>query len=158
VTPRIQGEGTPPQGGRKRSTERVGVGGIAQRRRSEERLRDLGGVNASVSSLGQLGQILENDPSDQATPQPLPAPQRTRQRIVQGETGGLTRRPTVSSREEGRAIGLARGASMRRVNVWDGRSSFLEEAWLILYCRPSGDRRPATRVSIPHHFNESTTA
>ena len=42
---------------------------------------------------------------------------------MRGETGGLARRPTVSSREEGRALGLARGASMRRLNIWDGESS-----------------------------------
>lgn len=102
--------------------------GAERRRRGEERLRDVGAVNASVTSLGQLGQILESDPTDPSSNQNQagaggaagPA-QRRRQRIVRGETGGgLSRRLTVSSREEGRAMGLARGASMRRLNVWDG--------------------------------------
>jgi hypothetical protein len=128
--PRIQGDGPTPQIPRRRSAERVGVGGggtgAERRRRGEERLRDVGAVNASVTSLGQLGQILESDPTDPASNQAGaggaagPA-QRRRQRIVRGETGGgLSRRLTVSSREEGRAMGLARGASMRRLNVWDG--------------------------------------
>ncbi|RSH85172.1 hypothetical protein EHS25_004979 [Saitozyma podzolica] len=89
--PRIQGDGPTPQIPRRRSAER----------------------------------ILESDPTDPASNQAGaggaagPA-QRRRQRIVRGETGGgLSRRLTVSSREEGRAMGLARGASMRRLNVWD---------------------------------------
>lgn len=114
---------------------------MASRRRSEERLRDIGQVNASIVSLGQLGQILENDGSphpagaplrdDAATPTPAtmqaqqdapaPAPRRRRRTIVRRDEG-LIRRPTVTSREEGRALGLSRGASMRRVNVWDGMS------------------------------------
>jgi hypothetical protein len=86
--------------------------------RSEERLTDLRGTNLSMLSLGQLGQIMESDP---VVEEPAPVPQRRRRRIVRGEeAGGLARRLTVTSREEGRAIGLARGASMRRLNVWDG--------------------------------------
>ncbi|WOO78785.1 RING-H2 finger protein ATL5 [Vanrija pseudolonga] len=40
-------------------------------------------------------------------------------RVVNQEGSSLARRLTVTSREEGRAIGLSRGASMRRVNLWD---------------------------------------
>ena len=117
--PRVQaGLAVPPQNMRKRSAERVGVGGNT-RRRAEDRLRDLAAANASTSSLGQIGRILASD----QVPEEQSAPQRRRRRIVRGETGGLARRPTVSSREEGRALGLARGASMRRLSVWDGESS-----------------------------------
>lgn len=63
------------------------------------------------------------------TPAPaVPAATRRRRRIVrevEDEGPGISRRLTVSSREEGRAIGLARGASMRRLNVWDGGLSFI---------------------------------
>ena len=95
------------------------------RTRSSDRLRDIGGNNASMMSLGHLGQIFGSDPMAQ-TPPAAPAPepqQRRRRRVVRGEEGGRPRRPTVSSREEGRAMGLARGASMRRMNVWDGKYS-----------------------------------
>jgi hypothetical protein len=88
-------------------------------RPGEEGLRPLRG-NASVLSLGQLGQIMEADPVVET---PENTPQRRRRRIVRGEDGGtVARRLTVTSREEGRALGLARGASMRRLNVWDGES------------------------------------
>jgi len=83
-------------------------------------LRDIRSANANASmlSLGQLGQIMETDPVET----PDATPQRRRRRIVRGEDGGtLARRLTVTSREEGRALGLARGASMRRLNVWDGQ-------------------------------------
>ncbi|RXK41731.1 hypothetical protein M231_00966 [Tremella mesenterica] len=104
----------PPTCQRRRSAERVGrpIGWGEGRGRSEEYLRDVMSGNHSNTSLGQLGQIVEND--NQAS---APA-QRRRRRIVRDD-GGLSRRPTVTSREEGRAIGLARGASMRRFNVWD---------------------------------------
>lgn len=87
-----------------------------------------------MTSLGYLGRILESDLTATGTGagadteranQATPAPARRRRQIVRGdgdEVQGETpsRRLTVSSREEGRAIGLARGASMRRLNVWDG--------------------------------------
>ena len=114
--PRVQGGAEPALGARRRSAERVGVGGS----RREDRLRNMESANASMSSLGQLGQILESEQMPEE--QNAPLPQRRRRRIVREESGGLTRRPTVNSREEGRALGLARGASMRRLNVWDGRS------------------------------------
>jgi hypothetical protein len=68
---------------------------------------------------------MESDsPAEERTTTPAPAATRRRRRIVreveEGEPAGISRRLTVSSREEGRAIGLARGASMRRLNVWDG--------------------------------------
>jgi hypothetical protein len=90
-----------------------------------------------MTSLGHLGRIMESDPpatidergSGTQTPVAVPATRR-RRRIVRGDGDGdgvggpgVSRRLTVSSREEGRAMGLARGASMRRLNVWDGRSS-----------------------------------
>ncbi|WVF67970.1 hypothetical protein IAT40_002732 [Kwoniella sp. CBS 6097] len=135
-TPRIQPQ--PPANPRRRSGERdrdrdrdrTGP----RTRRSEERLRDLVNVNASLTSLGQLGRILESDPTAMAEERQREQEQedalaqaretvqqagRRRRRIVRGENGGVVRRLTVSSREEGRAIGLARGASMRRTNVWD---------------------------------------
>ena len=114
--PRTLGGVEAPTNGRRRSAERAGIGG----RRSEERLRDLGTANPSMTSLGQLGQILESDHMPDERNVMAPALQRRRRRIVREETAGLTRTPTVSTREEGRALGLARGASMRRLNVWDG--------------------------------------
>lgn len=129
--PRIQGVNQAAQNARKRPADRVGVGGTGEpagagagmRRRSEDRLRDVAAANVSMLSLGQLGSIMETDPQPEEPPQP--APQRRRRRVVRGETGGLTRRPTVSSREEGLALGLSRGASMRRLNVWDGEQRIL---------------------------------
>ena len=128
LPPRVQGTFSPLQNPRKRSAERVGVGGTPDagpsRRRSEERLRDIGRINASMMSLGVLGQIMESDPATDPSPAPTPAPapQRRRRRIVRGDDGGGSqRRLTVSTREEGRALGVARGASMRRTNVWDGQ-------------------------------------
>lgn len=61
-------------------------------------------ANQSMASLGVLGRIMENDPEP-----------RRRRRVVREER----QMPVVSSREEGRALGLARGASMRRLSVWD---------------------------------------
>ena len=83
-----------------------------------------------MTSLGHLGRIMETDtptPTAGDDRNPTPAPRRRRRivREVEEEGPGLNRRLTVSSREEGRAIGLARGASMRRLNVWDGQSSCL---------------------------------
>lgn len=71
-------------------------------------------ANQSMASLGSLGRILESDTASGEAPV-----QRRRRRVVREEPG-RERRPTVSSREEGAAIGLARGASMRRLSVWDG--------------------------------------
>lgn len=104
-------------------------------------------LNVSMASLGQLGHILESgrlpdeagayaetgpavgapdtaEGQTQTLTQGQGAAQRRRRRIVRGEGGAIARRPTVSSREEGRALGLARGASMRRTNVWDGELTF----------------------------------
>jgi hypothetical protein len=101
----------------------------AEGRRRTDRLRQTGqghaAGNASMTSLGQLGRIMESDTPGQGQGDdrnPTPAPRRRRRivREVEDEGAGLSRRLTVSSREEGRAIGLARGASMRRLNVWDG--------------------------------------
>jgi len=80
-----------------------------------------------MTSLGHLGRIMETDtiPGDDRNPTPAPRRRRRIVREVEEEGPGLNRRLTVSSREEGRAIGLARGASMRRLNVWDGQSSCL---------------------------------
>ena len=142
ATPRIQGQSSPlvaPLNPRRRSADRVGVGGATQpvvlpaggrsgmatRQRSSDRLREVGQANPSMMSLGHLGQILESDPT-----QPAAAPAndreergegRRRRRVVR-EDGTLRRRLTVTTREEGRALGVARGASMRRTNVWDGMS------------------------------------
>ncbi|WWD20580.1 hypothetical protein CI109_105056 [Kwoniella shandongensis] len=120
-TPRVQTPQQAPANPRRRSADRDRPGQLTVRR-SEERLRDLRQVNPSLSSLGQLGQILESGrlpdtPEEEQRPETTQ--QRRRRRVVRNEAGGLTRRPTVSSREEGRALGLARGASMRRTNVWD---------------------------------------
>ncbi|WVW80994.1 hypothetical protein I302_102985 [Kwoniella bestiolae CBS 10118] len=124
--PRIQNT-QPPPNTRRRSGERERL----NTRRSQERLRELVVGNPSLTSLGQLGQILESGqlPEEeeqenglaQAQQDAQNNAQRRRRRIVRGETGegGMRRRLTVSSREEGRALGLARGASMRRTNVWD---------------------------------------
>lgn len=95
---------------------------------SRTRLDTLQTHNPSQISLGQLGQVLNSDPASYDTPgeppQQAQQPQRRRRRVVTGDTngegGGLRRRLTVSSREEGRALGVARGASMRRRNLWDG--------------------------------------
>ncbi|WWC72444.1 uncharacterized protein I206_106406 [Kwoniella pini CBS 10737] len=135
ATPRIQGSGNTPQlppNTRRRSSEQREQRELreraANRRRSQERLRDLVNGNPSLTSLGQLGQILESGqlPEDNEdehglsrAQQDVQQAQRRRRRIVRGEGAGVARRLTVSSREEGRAIGLARGASMRRTNVWD---------------------------------------
>ncbi|KAK8850395.1 hypothetical protein IAR55_004313 [Kwoniella newhampshirensis] len=118
-TPRIQGQQVPANP-RRRSADRDRPGQLSVRR-SEERLRNLHQANPSMSSLGQLGQIFESGrlPDMPEEERPVTSQQRRRRRIVRNEAGGLTRRPTVSSREEGRALGLARGASMRRTNVWD---------------------------------------
>ncbi|OXG34213.1 hypothetical protein C367_00821 [Cryptococcus neoformans Ze90-1] len=94
---------------------------------SRTRLDTLQTHNPSQISLGQLGQVLNSDPASYDTPgeppQQAQQPQRRRRRVVTGDTneegGGLRRRLTVSSREEGRALGVARGASMRRRNLWD---------------------------------------
>ena len=109
-------QGDVPVSGRRRSADRLATGGAgtAGRRRSEEALRSVAMANQSMVSLGQLGQIMESD-GVEAPPQPT----RRRRRVVRDD-GALARRPTVTSREEGRALGLARGASMRRMNVWDG--------------------------------------
>ena len=115
---------------------RLGVAGSGEeelrRARSRERLRAISsGPNDSMISLGQVGRMLGNDPDAPATEEPVdlgPVPEqavqpaRRRRRIVRGDSG-IQRRLTVSTREEGRALGLARGASMRRVNVWDGELS-----------------------------------
>lgn len=132
LPPRIQGQGDPTQTSfqhqhaRKKSAERVGVGGSRRDERTPrtsnnnlQQLTSSGGgavANFSTVSLGHLGQIMEADPVEEESS----APGRRRRRIVRGDTG-LRRRLTVSSREEGAAVGLARGASMRRLNVWDGR-------------------------------------
>jgi hypothetical protein len=52
---------------------------------------------------------------------PTTPTRRRRRRVVQESIRRRQRSDTVNSVEEGRAIGLARGASMRRVNLWDGR-------------------------------------
>ncbi|ORY35662.1 hypothetical protein BCR39DRAFT_511374 [Naematelia encephala] len=120
LAPRVQGAPSGESGGGR--PRRAGMGG---RRRSEERLREIGAANVSMLSLGYLGRIMESDPQEEAamaeardTIASQPPPERRRRRIVRGETG-IVRRPTVSSREEGRALGLARGASMRRINLWE---------------------------------------
>ncbi|WVQ70603.1 hypothetical protein IAR50_000122 [Cryptococcus sp. DSM 104548] len=95
---------------RRRGEDRLGrhAGGTT----SQTRLQEL--PNQSQTSLGHL--ILGSDP---VAVEQDPPPRR-RRRIVRGEgEEGLRRRVTVSSREEGRALGVARGASMRRRNVWD---------------------------------------
>ncbi|WVQ85829.1 hypothetical protein IAT38_007997 [Cryptococcus sp. DSM 104549] len=134
AAPRVQHTAQPsrraagtPTGGARRNDIRTNPAGSSSR----ARLTDLSAINASLTSLGQLGQILESDPvpdgqaADAAAAAAERAEQRAqrrRRRIVRGEREGegLSRRPTVTSREEGRALGLARGASMRRTNVWDG--------------------------------------
>lgn len=153
--PRTQGLAVPPQNPRKRSAERVGVGGSNTspqivtlsgtgigsgsgngigRRRSEDRLRDIANLNSSMMSLGQLGRIMEADPPAEPATQAQPPERRRRRRVVRGEEGGLTRRPTVSSREEGRALGLARSASMRRTNVWDGTYGlWIQQVSILIY-------------------------
>ncbi|WWC65371.1 uncharacterized protein I303_107989 [Kwoniella dejecticola CBS 10117] len=134
ATPRIQGVGStshqqPPPNTRRRSSEqRERAAAAATRRRSHEQLRELVNGNPSLTSLGQLGQILESGQLPEENEdgnglsqaqQDVQTAQRRRRRIVRGDGTGIARRLTVSSREEGRAIGLARGASMRRTNVWD---------------------------------------
>jgi hypothetical protein len=126
---RAGGSSTPTTTRRDRpvSPGNANAGATGGRRRTD-RVRGLGPGNPSVTSLGQLGRIMESDPpatiderlGNNGSQTPA-AGDRRRRRIVRGDDGpGLSRRLTVSSREEGRAMGLARGASMRRLNVWDG--------------------------------------
>lgn len=111
-------------------------GPFASRTRLDTTLRT---HNPSQISLGQLGQVLNSDPSSSYDTSGEPSqqtqqqqqqqqPQRRRRRVVTGdnneENRGTRRRLTVSSREEGRALGVARGASMRRRNLWDGAFLF----------------------------------
>lgn len=166
ATPRIQGRYSPAQGAppnpRRRSADRLGTGastqpvvlpvggrnGTATRQRSTDRLRELGQANPSMMSLGQLGQIMESDPIQPAAP---PAAEgadgaggRRRRRVVR-EDGARQRRLTVSTREEGLALGVARGASMRRTNVWDGtyRERELRNNALTVDLPESSDPPPA---------------
>lgn len=139
-TIRAGGSSTPNAGRRERERDRpVSPGNVNNSgagRRRVDRVRGLGAGNPSMTSLGHLGRIMESDPPatidergiGTQTPAAVPTTRR-RRRIVRGDGDGdgvggpgVSRRLTVSSREEGRAMGLARGASMRRLNVWDGRS------------------------------------
>lgn len=143
ATARVIGEGSPvaASSGRRRNSEqadgsRERSGG--PRRRSEDRLRDVAHLNASTASLGQLGRIAENDAALRHTSAAAgsgqaaspAAPRRRRAAREEAQPVALStpqqvsrnRRLTVSSREEGRALGVARGASMRRTNLWDGES------------------------------------
>ena len=143
ATPRIQGRNSPltgtPLNTRRRGADRVAIGAsiqpvvlpagggsrTASRQRSSDRLREVSQANPSMMSLGHLGQILESDPTQSAATANQTEERgaaRRRRRVVR-EDGTLQRRLTVSTREEGRALGLGRGASMRRTNVWDGKLS-----------------------------------
>lgn len=76
----------------------------------------------------------------------------------------------MSSREEGRAMGLARGASMRRVNVWDGMFASIlvvcprnrrarQDIWgkrLIRRC--TRIERTTTPFSVPYYLLGTVTA
>lgn len=84
-----------------------------------------------MASLGVLGRIMESDPV-QGTTEAAPA-QRRRRRVIR--TDARVSQPPVSTAEEGRAIGLARGASMRRLSVWDGM--FFGFAYTALTDRPT---------------------
>ncbi|GMK54352.1 hypothetical protein CspeluHIS016_0109380 [Cutaneotrichosporon spelunceum] len=80
-----------------------------------------------TSSRGRLGSHPNVSQSSLTSPNPNPseaeraeAPRaRRRLRAVQESIRRRPRADTVSTVEEGRALGLARGASMRRFNVWD---------------------------------------
>ncbi|KAL7422718.1 hypothetical protein Q5752_002010 [Cryptotrichosporon argae] len=63
-----------------------------------------------------------------------------RRRVVSGTQRTLT----VSSREEGRAMGLARGASMRRFNVWDDLPESQDPPPPFPFPTPSNTRQPPT--------------
>jgi hypothetical protein len=125
-------------------------------RRRTDRLRQTGqghaAGNASMTSLGHLGRIMESDTQGQGEDRnPTPAPRRRRRivREVEDEAAGLNRRLTVSSREEGRAIGLARGASMRRLNVWDG--ALLIHFRLLMM---KSDKRVTDDIDVPPENDE----
>ncbi|BEJ11060.1 hypothetical protein CspHIS471_0104820 [Cutaneotrichosporon sp. HIS471] len=60
-----------------------------------------------------------SNPSPNEGERPRTPTRRRRLRAVQESIRRRPRADTVNSVEEGRALGLARGASMRRVNVWD---------------------------------------
>ncbi|WWD08466.1 hypothetical protein V865_006578 [Kwoniella europaea PYCC6329] len=164
-TPRIQStQPQAPPNTRRRSGERAREG--ISTRRSQERLRELVIGNPSLTSLGQLGQILEsghlpeetNEESDLARAQQdvQAQAQRRRRRIVRGdtaETSGVRRRLTVSSREEGRALGLARGASMRRTNVWDDIPEAGEPPPPFPFPTPSTARLPPAFGTTPGTAN-----
>lgn len=77
------------------------------------------GRNTRLGS-GNASQLpLPRTPYPNAQGEGRTTPRPRRRRVVQ-ESLRRRRSETVSTVEEGRAIGLARGASMRRVNLWDG--------------------------------------
>ncbi|OCF58469.1 hypothetical protein L486_04502 [Kwoniella mangroviensis CBS 10435] len=166
-TPRIPStQPQAPPNTRRRSADRAREG--ISTRRSQERLRELVIGNPSLTSLGQLGQILEsghlpeetNEESDLARAQQdvQAQAQRRRRRIVRGdtaETSGVRRRLTVSSREEGRALGLARRASMRRTNVWDDIPEAGEPPPPFPFPTPSTARLPPAFGTTPDTANSS---
>ena len=174
ATPRVQGSTTPLQDIRRRSADRVGVGtqdgfrvisrpatATANRRRSEERLRDIGAANASIMSLGVLGQILEAEPANRNANQQPPNSQqqptaaahvqgRRRRRVVRNDAVVTPRRQTVRTREEGVALGIARSASTRRVNVWDGKYPVPKSSFMLMGCRSARIFRSSASISFPY--------
>ncbi|WRT70561.1 uncharacterized protein IL334_007559 [Kwoniella shivajii] len=155
------------------------------RRRSEERLREIytnsanGFGNPSLTSLGQLGRILEsghlNQTNERDEEEAAEAEEeerlaqaqfeaqhanalsnRRRRRIVRGENAPV-RRLTVSSREEGRALGIARSASMRRTNVWDDIPEAGEPPPPFPFPTPSTSRLPPTFSSSTNNLSSLTT-
>lgn len=91
----------------------VPVGRTSPRPASSRRLPVPQNMNANSSET----LLPQSDEPATFQLEPWQQPQQRRRRLVNRETS-MRRRLTVSSAEEGRAM-IARGASVRRTNVWD---------------------------------------
>ncbi|CAK9786372.1 unnamed protein product [Cutaneotrichosporon oleaginosum] len=80
---------------------------------------------------------------------PTTPTRRPRRRVVQESIRRRQRSDTVNSVEEGRAIGLARGASMRRVNLWDGIPAATSSTPSHLPPEPPAATGSASRRTLP---------
>ncbi|WVO17486.1 hypothetical protein L204_105178 [Cryptococcus depauperatus] len=162
-TPRVQSH----QGSRRRErpfqTDTTIHSGAAGERSDTSldggRLNELSVMNTSQTSLGRGAQTNNQEILEEplgygfvAAEQP-----RRRRRIVGGQDeSGLHRR--VTSREEGRALGIARGASMRRRNVWDDvPEDVMQESGEppppFPYSSSSGSRAPPAFHQQPENTN-----
>ncbi|ORX41174.1 hypothetical protein BD324DRAFT_46918 [Kockovaella imperatae] len=144
--------------------------GMIRKARSGNRLREISGsgANASMMSLGHTGRLLQSDPVVPPLPSlPVqlrdagPVPQQVssarRRRVVRGEEEAR-RRLTVSTREEGRAMGIARGASMRRLNVWDNLPESSDPPPAFPFPTAATNRLPPTFESAQNTVRNPTSA